>query len=87
MNNQIEKYKIFKSVFSGPAGEQVLNDLAKYCMRDKTTTAFDADSRLDVNATLVREGMRRVYLYIQNQLKEPLILGELDHDKNFDDAA
>lgn len=52
----------YLAAFRNPAGEAVLEDLAKFCRANETT--FDADAR--VHAVL--EGRREVWLRIQQHL-------------------
>jgi hypothetical protein len=52
----------YRSVFSGPAGDIVLADLAVFCRATEPT--FHADARLHALA----EGRREVFLRIQKQL-------------------
>lgn len=52
----------YQAAFTSPAGEMVLEDLAKFCRANETT--FSADPR--VSAML--EGRREVWLRIQQHL-------------------
>lgn len=54
--------RAYQLTFKSPAGEEVLQDLAKFCRAN--STAFDADPR--VHAAL--EGRREVWLRIQAHL-------------------
>lgn len=52
----------YKLVFSNPAAEEVLADLADFCRANKSS--FHADPRMHA----VMEGRREVWLRIQNHL-------------------
>lgn len=52
----------YVKTFTGPFGEEVLADLAKFCRANETT--FHVDAR----AHAVAEGRREVFLRIQRQL-------------------
>ena len=53
----------YVQIFSGPVGEKVLADLAKFCRAHETT--FNADAR----AHAVAEGRREVWLRVQRNLQ------------------
>lgn len=53
----------YVKTFSGPFGEEVLADLAKFCRANQTT--FHADPRVHA----VAEGRREVFLRIQQHLQ------------------
>lgn len=53
----------YRDVFSSPAGERVLADLARFCRAHEST--FHADPRVHA----VAEGRREVWLRIQRNLE------------------
>lgn len=53
----------YQTVFKGPVGEKVLQDLAEFCRAN--TSTFHADPRLHA----VLEGRREVWLRIQEHLQ------------------
>ena len=52
----------YTAVFTGPHGERVAEDLARFCYADRST--FDADQRKHA----FKEGRREVFLRIQEYL-------------------
>jgi hypothetical protein len=52
----------YRKTFSGPVGEQVLEDLKQYGFENETT--FNTDERLHA----VREGRRQYWLHIKQML-------------------
>lgn len=61
LNRFKRKNKVYKNVFNTPSGEEVLRDLAKFCGQNSSTYVSG-----DSHASAYREGMRRVFLRIQN---------------------
>jgi hypothetical protein len=57
-----ERQQAFRKAFDGPAGELVLEDLARFCRAHDTT--FHEDPRIHA----VLEGRREVWLRIQRHL-------------------
>lgn len=62
-NAQLERIKLYQSVFSGPSGKAVLDDLMK--AHNILSSTFDGD----VNKTIFKEGERNVVLRILTILK------------------
>lgn len=62
--SQLRLRQAYQTVFEGPAGEQVLDDLAEVgCLR-RTTLAHDHDK------TISNEGRRAMVLYMLDMLDE-----------------
>ena len=67
-----ERHDRYRSVFTTPNGEWVLNDLARICFRDSTTLVYsEVDGKVDPAYTVYHEGMRTVFLTIQRALEPP----------------
>jgi hypothetical protein len=63
--DEVEHHKRnFMMCFGGPAGQQVLIYLNRYCHAAKSSIVIDSDGAVDMNHTLINEGKRRVFLEI-----------------------
>jgi hypothetical protein len=68
----LERHHKYRTVFAGPSGEWVLEDLARMCFRDQTTLVYSAvDGKVDPVYSMYFEGMRTVFLNINKALKPP----------------
>jgi hypothetical protein len=77
MNEEaIELYRAYLRVFTTDDGQRVLKDLERYCCVGKSILCTDLESRVDPYAMVMWEGSRRVFLHIQDKMKEPLVCNE-----------
>lgn len=58
----LTRSQTYKRVFSGPVGERVLRDLAKFCRAHESTVQEDS------HLSAVAEGRREVWLRIQQHM-------------------
>ena len=58
----------FRTVFSGPQGDIVLERLMDYCHFRMPTVTVDDDHAIDPSGMLYREGERGVYLFILERI-------------------
>jgi hypothetical protein len=68
--NNLDRYKIYKSVFGGKNGKIVMDDLESFCCYNYSTNVR-VDNVVDVNAMQQQEGKRQALLYIKSCLIEP----------------
>jgi hypothetical protein len=51
-----------------PVGQVVLDELRAYCFGGFSTAAWDNGGRVDPSATLINEGRRQVWIFVQARL-------------------
>ncbi len=59
----------YQITFNTEAGKRVLQDIRKHSSYDNPIHPRDKDKRIDVNALLMEEGTRNLFIFILKRLK------------------
>lgn len=65
----VDTRNMYKRVFGSEDGKEVLAELRKFCFATSSLAVQDENKSVDVNAMLIHEGRRQVFMQIINTLK------------------